>query len=425
MAGFNQQFVPNYATVSEPLRRLTQKDVKFRWGMEEQRAFKSITHAISEATMLSYFDTSRETALFTDASPVGVNATLAQLDDNGQYRPVNVASRALTKTEQEYSQLEREAVAMLFGCTRFKMFLQGCSFTHFIDPEPLKCMMENSKREAPARIEKTRLKLQGFDATIRLVKGKDNPADYLSRHPLPFKTCSKEEKLSYLDLQNQIFYVAQMLPEAITIPRVVEASSKDPVILKVMQLLRSNVQSSPIDDKRLVPFRAIWTELSIGKGFLLRGDQIVLPQSLVKEALAIAHGGHMGVQKTKQYLRSGLWFPKMDSEVESMVRRCIACQAVTSLTRQEPLRKTPLPPLPWQLVAADIFGPLPGGEKVLVLKCLRSKWPEFTGFLRLCALTMDLRSTASLLNPFLRGLASKPKRSLLLGLKLMARLKRL
>ena len=83
----------------------------------------------------------------------------------------------------------------------------------------------------------------------------------------------------------------------------------------------------------------------------------MLPQSLVKEALAIAHGGHMGVQKTKQYLRSGLWFPKMDSEVESMVRRCIACQAVTSSTRREPLRMTPLPPLPWQLVAADILGP--------------------------------------------------------------------
>ena len=86
--------------------------------------------------------------------------------------------------------------------------------------------------------------------------------------------------------------------------------------------------------------------------------------------------------KRQQYLCSGLWFPKMDSEVESMVRRCIACQAVTSSTRREPLRMTPLPPLPWQLVAADIFGPLPGGEKVLVLKCLRSKWPELKVFLR-------------------------------------------
>ena len=43
---------------------------------------------------------------------------------------------------------------------------------------------------------------------------------------------------------------------------------------------------------------------------------------------------------------------------------------------------TPLPAEPWQLVAADIFGPLPSGEKVLVLKCLRSKWPEVSIFLR-------------------------------------------
>ena len=69
---------------------------------------------------------------------------------------------------------------MHFGCTRFKLFLQGCHFTHFIDPEPLKHMMEKSKREAPARIERIRLMLQGFDSTIKLVKGKHNPADYLS-----------------------------------------------------------------------------------------------------------------------------------------------------------------------------------------------------------------------------------------------------
>ena len=42
---------------------------------------------------------------------------------------------------------------------------------------------------------------------------------------------------------------------------------------------------------------------------------------------------------------------------------------------------TPLPPEPWQLVAADIFGPIPSGEKLLVLKCLRSKWPEVAIFL--------------------------------------------
>ena len=382
MAGFNSQFIPNYATISGPLRNLTKKGVNFSWGEAERAAFTAITNAISEATMLSYFDTQKETALFTDASPIGVNATLAQMDESGHYRPVNIASRALNETEQNYHQLEREALAMDFGCNRFKMFLQGIPFTHFIDPEPLKGMMEKTKKEAPARIEKMRLKLQGFNSTIKLVKGKHNPADYLSRHPLPYKSCSKAERDGFRDIQNHIFVIAHMLPEAITVTRVKEASKQDPVISKVMRLVRAGVAKCPEDDKRLAPFKPVWAELSVAVDMLLRGERVVLPQQLIKEALKIAHEGHMGVEKTKRYLRTAVWFPKMDTLTERVVRDCIPCQAVTPSFHREPLRMTPLPPEPWQLVAADIFGPLPGGEKILVLKCLRSKWPEVKIFLR-------------------------------------------
>ena len=124
----------------------------------------------------------------------------------------------------------------------------------------------------------------------------------------------------------------------------------------------------------------VWSELSVAAGLLLRGDRIVLPQSRLADALSFAHEGHMGIQKTKQYLRTGLWFPSMDSLAESMIRKCLPCQAVTPQVQREPLKMTPLPPEPWQLIAADIFGPLPSGEKVLVLKCLRLKWPEVKGF---------------------------------------------
>ena len=143
------------------------------------------------------------------------------MDEKGLWRPVNIASRALNRTEKEsYHQLEREAIAMQFGCERFKMFLQGIPFIHFIDPEPLKKMMEKTKRDAPARIEKVRLKLQGFNATIKLVKGKYNPANYLSRHLLPYRFCSKAERASIRDIQNHLFFVAKKLPGAITVPRV-------------------------------------------------------------------------------------------------------------------------------------------------------------------------------------------------------------
>ena len=382
MAGFNSQFIPGYATLSAPLRSLTKKGVNFKWGAAEKESFRAITQSISDNTLLAYFDTNRPTALFTDASPVGVNATLAQLDSEGRYRPVNIASRALTATEMLYDQLEREAVAMHFGCTRFKIFLQGCHFTHFIDPEPLKHMMEKTKREAPARIERIRLKLQGFDSSIQLVKGKHNPADYLSRHPLPYSSCSKAEKECFADVRNHIFVVAQMLPEALTVTRVREAIGRDSILKKVIQLLGSGTRTCPAKDSSLAPFRPVWSELSLGAGLLFRGERVVLPQSLVKDAIRLAHEGHMGIQKTKQYLRSTLWFPKMDSLTEAAISQCIPCQAVTPCSRREPLQMTPLPAEPWQLVAADIFGPLPSGEKILVLKCLRSKWPEVCIFLR-------------------------------------------
>ena len=116
--------------MSKPLRNLMKKDTKFVWGKLENDAFQAITKAISEETVLSYYDTNRLTALFTDASPVGVNATFAQPDDRGLYRPVNITSRALTMTEQNYDQLEREAVSMHCGCFQFKIFLQGISQAH-------------------------------------------------------------------------------------------------------------------------------------------------------------------------------------------------------------------------------------------------------------------------------------------------------
>ena len=90
-------------------------------------------------------------------------------------------------------------------------------------------MMEKTKREAPARIERIRLKLQGFDSTI-LVKGKHNPADFLSRHPLPYSLCSKAEKECFADVRNHIFVVVQMLPEALTVTRVREALAYDPIL---------------------------------------------------------------------------------------------------------------------------------------------------------------------------------------------------
>ena len=155
-----------------------------------------------------------------------------------------------------------------------------------------------------------------------------------------------------------------------------------------MSLLRAGVRRCP-EKRHLAPYKPIWQELSIGLGILLRGERVVLPQALVGEAVDIAHKGHMGIAKTKQLLRSTVWFPKMDARAEAHVKQCLPCQAVTPESHREPLKMTPLPDEPWEMVAADIFGPLPNGDKVLVVKCLRSKWPEVKVFSRNQSMNAD------------------------------------
>ena len=110
MANYRAQFIPDFATITEPLRQLTHKGAKFKWGHEHEDAYQKILLALTNSPVMSYFDTSKETELSVDASPVGVSAILAQRDSSSSTpHVIAYASRALTPTERRYSQTEKEA----------------------------------------------------------------------------------------------------------------------------------------------------------------------------------------------------------------------------------------------------------------------------------------------------------------------------
>ena len=97
------------ATLSSPLRDLTKQDVVYTWGPEHDRAFNEIKKEVSSLGVLRYFDLDAETTIQTDASLKGLGAVLLQ---DGQ--PVCYASKALTDVEQRYSNIEREALAVVW-----------------------------------------------------------------------------------------------------------------------------------------------------------------------------------------------------------------------------------------------------------------------------------------------------------------------
>ena len=96
--------------MSEPLRGLTHKGAPWGWSQEQEEAFTEIKKAVSTALVLKFFNPSEPVEGEGDASEKGVRFALMQ-----EAQPVTYASRSLTKAEQNYSQIEKELLAQVFG----------------------------------------------------------------------------------------------------------------------------------------------------------------------------------------------------------------------------------------------------------------------------------------------------------------------
>ena len=370
MANYSSRYIPNYATISEPLRVLTKKNARFTWTSSQQIAFDQLKQALTRAPVMSYFDTTKDTFITVDASPVGISAILTQKGtDADTSQVVAYASRALTSVEQRYSQTEKEALGIVWGIEHFHLYIYGSHFTLITDHKPLEIIYGNVNSKPSARIERWVLRLQPYSFSVVYKPGKDNPADFLSRHPSS-ESISRQAVMAdeYVSL-----VALSAVPKAMTISDIQKATDTD----KTMQSLRAAIRHNKWDCDLVKPFRAIKDELIVApQNIVLRGSRIVVPESLQQQAIDIAHETHQGLVKTKALLREKVWFPGIDKLVKETIDRCIPCQATGQPNPPEPLQMTPMPDGPWQKVHADFYGPLPTGEYLLVVIDRYSRYPE-------------------------------------------------
>jgi len=127
LVNFSAKFIPNLAIVAETLRKLCRQNVKFEWKSEQKEAFAELKSRLAKAETLAYFDKSARTEVIADAGPVGLGAVLVQWQ-NGERRVVYYASRVLSYVERRYSQTEKEALALVWACERFHVYLGGIEF---------------------------------------------------------------------------------------------------------------------------------------------------------------------------------------------------------------------------------------------------------------------------------------------------------
>ena len=175
MANYSSKYVPDFATITAPLRELTKKNAKFEWKDLHQKAFEKVTNALSSEPCMAYFDKNKETFVIVDASPVGVSGILAQkTQDSENHKVVAYASRTLTNVEQRYSQTEKEALAIVWAVEHFHLFLFGNEFTLVTDHKPLEVIYGSTKSKPSARNERWALRLQPYSCKVIYKPGEAN-----------------------------------------------------------------------------------------------------------------------------------------------------------------------------------------------------------------------------------------------------------
>lgn len=150
-----------------------------------------------------------------------------------------------------------------------------------------------------------------------------------------------------------------------------EFTCNDPELQAVIQQITSGTW------QRSSPYYMVRQELAVTPdGVVLRGCRIVMPTTLRKRTVSLAHQGHQGIVKTKQHLRTKVWWPHINGDVDDWVKRCLAYQVCGHGDPPPPLQVSPLPGKPWSSLYTVFCGPFPTGEILLVLIDGYSKFPE-------------------------------------------------
>lgn len=370
LVNYYSKFIDNTATLFAPLYKLLTKNCPWIWTEKEDNAFKAAKQTLLQSPLLVHFDPEKQLFLACDASPVGLGAVISHRV-NGIEQPIAFASRTLSIAERNYPQIEREALSLVFGVSKFRDYLLGRTFTLITDHQPLVSLLSEKKpipAMAAARIQRWALMLSAYNYTIQHRKGSLHAnADAISRLPLNV-TAAETLPTEY------VLLIRNLDASPITSKIVTKATTDDSILAQVIKHTRDGWPSKTSITEVIAPFYKRRTELSMINEILLIGNRVIIPKALQPAALDELHGGHQGVVRMKSYARSIVWWPQIDKDIENHVASCRTCQEHAPMPNRT---YSPWPPTnsPWERAHLDFAGPIEG-KYLLILVDAYSKWIE-------------------------------------------------
>lgn len=324
-AAYYRNFVRNFAEISAPLYKLTQKNVKFEWSNEARDAFLKIKESLCRGPVLAYPCFDRPFILDTDASNFGIGAVLSQMQE-GQEKVIAYGSKTLSKSERNYSTYMRELLAVVTFVQKFRPYLEGSEFLLRTDHAALQWLYK--MKQPSAHMARWLEKLAIFQFKIEHRPGtKHANADGLSR--------AYEEKECNLITDHT--FSREQRKDTIISPIIDYLQTGVRPSLQQLQSFPKQTQIILQDIKRYSLKNNILMRTFIQPENNQKVQQVIVPKSMVREVLESLHdgtgAGHLGREKTLARVRSRFYWPGYCTDVENWLQRCDVCVRNKKVTK--------------------------------------------------------------------------------------------
>ena len=329
------KFIPHLHQLKRPFEELTRKDQDWNWNQQHEPSMSEIKKIMLSPLLLEHYDPTKKLVVAADACQTGIGGVLIQRDLNGYEHAVYHISQSLTETQKNYSQIEKEALALVTAVERFHKFVWGRHFILQTDHKPLVALLQTEntkglKSTTAARLKRWAIRLLGYDFQIEFVRTEEfGQADALSRLVDQFRRDNTEEI--------QVAYIEETEQDMVSLrdanmdkfgqnmrKTLIEATERDENLSAVMAAIRNN-WSTTSNTETLNHFKARRDSLSVFDGTLLLGDRVIIPGIMREDILNILHRGRSGIRRMKQLAREYVYWPNISKDIETIVRECSPC----------------------------------------------------------------------------------------------------
>ena len=317
---FYAQYFAHASTILKPLSSLTKANTPFIWDEPCERALQLVKDTIAEKILIHY-DPTLPLLLMTDASPVGLGLALCHAVQEGEKtveKPILFGSCTLSDPQTRYSQVDREALAVIFGLKKCHKFLYGRRFRIVTDNAAIAYIF-NPNKPLPAHSANRLLNwayiLAAYDYEIVHRKAALLAVpDALSRLPSSGIINDVHQEMDLGALPLTAFDIAQ-------------ATASDPLLAKVIEIV---IRGWPDTEAKLPddvkPFFRRRNDLTLAEGCLLVANRVFIPSTLRAHVLKLLHKGHPGKVRSKMLARRIVYWFGISTDIDTACDTCTPCR---------------------------------------------------------------------------------------------------